>query len=82
MRTKILILILSVLLVLLIAGCSVIGLTWPREPNIPVEPTLIPLQAPLRRVLLPVHPLAGIKPEEAVLANFQPDLPFRSGQYA
>jgi hypothetical protein len=54
MRTKILITILSLLLVLIIAGCSIIGATWSRGPDLPVEPDMIPLQAPLRRVLLPV----------------------------
>ena len=69
MRTKILILFLSVLLVLIIAGCSIIGVTWSREPDLPVEPTLIPLQAPLRRVLYPAQPLAGYQTDSASLAD-------------
>jgi hypothetical protein len=72
MRTKILVMILSLLLVLIIAGCSIIGVTWSREPDLPVEPNMIPLQAPLRRVLFSVQPLAGLQPGQDTLVISYP----------
>ncbi len=56
MRTRLLILFLSLLLVLLIAGCSLIGMSWAGGRAGEAEPTLIPLQAPLRRLQQPAQP--------------------------
>lgn len=69
MRHRLLILFLSLLLVLLIASCSLFGLSMAGGAAEPAEPTLIPLQAPLRRLQGPERPLARLSP--APLAPLQ-----------
>lgn len=68
MKTRIVLIFLGLLLVLTVAGCSLAGITWVRDASAPAEPTRIPLQAPLRRVLQPFHPLALFQAQLTLLA--------------